>query len=389
MGDGFGSVKTDLMPWNMKSVQDQRKELLELACAPRANRSELCRRFGISRKTLYKWLAVSSEGSEPKDRTRRPIRSPKRSSGEVEEQVVALREAHRWGGRKISRRLDDLGGPHVAPSTVTEILRRHELLDGPRSGHKRDHQRFEREHPNDLWQMDFKGHFGLNSGDRCHPFGCLDDCSRYCLDLKACSNERAVTVQDILTLVFQTYGLPNQILADNGGPWGARSSRQLTPLLIWLSQLGIQVIHGRPYHPQTQGKQERFHHSLQFEVLDRRGFADLSECQKAFDEFRHVYNTQRPHESHGLQTPARLYTLSPRAFPKGQLKDPDYDTEFFVRKVQYGGILHFKAAEFRVGKCLHGHLVGVKPANKDGTYNVYFGRSVVTQIDLRQNNQTQ
>src|SRR5207244_391223 len=146
-------------------------------------------------------------------------------------------------------------------------------------------------------QMDFKGHFPMVCGDRCHPFDMVDDRTRYCIALQACPDERTGTVKAHLTDALRTYGMPNAILCDNGGCWGAAGMRDLTPLAVWMSQIGIKVLHGRPHHPQTQGKEERFHRTLKDDLITRRGFADLPDCQHAFDRFRSDYNLVRPHDA--------------------------------------------------------------------------------------------
>jgi transposase InsO family protein len=370
------------MPWQESTLQEQRREVVRLALVPGANRSELCARFGISRKTLYKWLGVDAAGGELKDRSRQPHSSPRRSCSNLGERVVVWRSEHpTWGGRKIARRLLD-EELHVSPSTVTAILRRKGLLDGPGAGKARAYTRFEREYPNELWQMDFKGHFPMLCGDRCHPFDCVDDRSRYCILLRACSNERELTVKSHLIAAFRTYGLPGSILCDNGGCWGAAGARDMTPLAVWLSLLGIQVLHGRPRHPQTQGKEERFHKTLDIDVLVRHGFADLPDCQRRFDKFREEYNGLRPHDSLKLETPASLYVCSPRTYPEGSPAPPEYLDSDIVRKVQGGGRIGFHGREFRVGKALKGQPVAIRPYQRDGQFEVVFFRSRVAIIDL-------
>src|SRR5205807_4484324 len=152
-------------------------------------------------------------------------------------------------------------------------------------------ERFERAAPNELWQMDYKGHFATRAG-RCHPLTVVDDHSRYAVGLRACGDERGGTVQAELTAIFRQYGLPERMLMDNGSPWGSDALHRHTWLTVWLLELGVAVSHGRPYHPQTQGKDERFHRTLTAEVIGRRAFADLAECQRRFDAWRVVYNTQ-------------------------------------------------------------------------------------------------
>jgi len=305
------------MPWREVTRVSLRKEFVLLAMQAGSNRRELCRRFGIAPKTGYKWLLryAQAGASGLEDRSKRPRRSPARTATEVEQAVVRLRHESRnsWGGRKLARLLARQGGPALAPSTVTGILRRAGLLDPAAAPGQRPFQRFEREAPNELWQMDFKGHFPLLSRSRCHPLTVLDDHSRFSLVLKACADERGETVRGVLTSAFRRYGLPAAMLMDNGTPWGSDHDHSFTAFSLWLIRLGIRVAHGRAYHPQTQGKDERFHRTLKFEVLRHFNFTTLAHCQREFDHFRERYNLVRPHDALGLATPRQ--PLSPQSDP--------------------------------------------------------------------------
>lgn len=204
---------------------------MRLAGLPGANRAELCRRFGVSRSNGYKWLGRhGADGAAGlAERSRRPLTSPGQTPDELVVRVLAVRAEHpTWGGRKIRKVLEREGLSPPAASTITEVLRRAGKLDGPRAGEARGWTRFEHPEPNDLWQMDFKGHFGLEAG-RCHPLTVLDDHSRYALEIGACGDERTETVQGRLERVFRRYGLPRRILADNGSPWGPPAAPSGTP----------------------------------------------------------------------------------------------------------------------------------------------------------------
>jgi transposase InsO family protein len=242
-------------------------------------------------------------------------------------------------------------------------------------------QRFERDQPNELWQMDFKGHFPTLIG-RCHPLTILDDHSRFCLGLKACANETGHTVKENLHSIFQQYGLPKEILCDNGGPWGSGYPEQvLSQLAVWLIRLGIQPKHGRPAHPQTQGKEERFHRTLKTELLQGRSFSDLADCQQHFDTWRNRYNLVRPHEALKLDTPVRHYQPSSRLFTE-TLAPIEYNVGEIVRKVQTNGIVTFHDRGYRVGKGLVGQFVALRPTVKDGLFDVYFCTYKVRQISV-------
>ena len=372
------------MPWKVKTMLESRRELVELALGTDANVSELCRRFGVSRKTAYKWLRRYREGgaSGLEDQSRRPKSSPHRTSACVEERVVQLRTVHpAWGGRKLRRRLLDQGMEQVpAASTITGILHRRGLVSETAGSHA--FQRFERERPNELWQMDFKGHFGLSAGGRCHPLTVLDDHSRYSLVLQACGNEQGETVQEQLKRAFRMYGLPESMLMDNGSPWGDDRESPWTPLTVWLLRLGVRVVHGRPYHPQTQGKEERFHRTLVAEVVQRRVFRDLPDCQVRFDEWRGIYNYERPHEALDLAVPGSRYEVSQRSLPE-QLPELEFSPTDVIRKVQRGGWLSFRGQEWKISKAFRGERVGVRPTVRDGVWEVWFGLQCLGEIDAR------
>jgi hypothetical protein len=229
--------------------------------------------------------------------------------------------------------------------------------------------------------MDFKGHFPIGTG-RCHPLTVLDDHSRFSIVLHACHNEQGATVQPVLSDSFRRYGLPQQMLMDNGAPWGrADSALGLTSLTLWLIRLGIRVCHGRPYHPQTQGKDERFHRTLNVELIQRRWFQDLPQCQHHFDRWREVYNQQRPHEALGMQVPLQRYCCSPRVFPEA-LAPIEYAPDDQVRKVQGKGDIFFRGRIFQLSYALRGYPVALRPTVTDGKFDVFFCHQNITTIDL-------
>ncbi len=359
---------------------DCRGEFVELASVEGAKVAALCRRFGISRKTGYKWLGRVAAGKGVEDRSRRPLVSPARTAAAVETTVIELRGRHpTWGGRKIRRRLLDLGGgPAPAASTISGILRRHGLIDPDEANRHTAFQRFEHSRPNALWQMDFKGHFAHATG-RCHPLTVLDDHSRFSICVAACDNERTETVRGQLTARFRRYGLPERINVDNGSPWGEGPGYRFTVLTVWLARLGIKVSHSRPYHPQTNGKDERFHRTLKADVIQGKVFSDLDQCQTAFDRWRIVYNTERPHEAIGMAVPASRYLVSSRPFPE-ILPEPQYRPDDIIRKVQQGGEINFKGRIFDLPKALVGQRIGLRPTQTDGLWDVVFAAHPIAQV---------
>jgi transposase InsO family protein len=299
-----------------------------------------------------------------------------------------VRHAHpAWGGRKIRQVLRQAGGEAVpAASTITAILQRHQQID-PQEAHKHTPwQRFEWDQPNQLWQMDFKGYFALSAGGYCHPLTVLDDHSRYLVGLQACSNETIATVQAQLTSIFRRYGLPERMLMDNGAAWGFDGRSRHTVLTAWLIRLGIQVAHGRPFHPQTQGKDERLNRTLQDEVLTRYALATLSEAQAVFDQWQGVYNELRPHEASHLATPATHYQPSPRPFPE-VLPPVTYPADSLLRKVDHCGHIYFQGHTLHISAAFRHQPVMLRPTAQDGQFEVYFCTQKVAQLDLRSDNE--
>jgi transposase InsO family protein len=297
--------------------------------------------------------------------------------------VLALRAQHpSWGGRKLRRRLLDQGAKAVpAASTIGTILARHGQIDAADAAKHRSFQRFEHERPNALWQMDFKGHFALATG-RCHPLTILDDHSRYNLCLSACANEATATVRRQLIATFRCYGLPERFNVDNGSPWGDGAGGRFTLLTVWLLRLGLRIGHSRPHHPQTNGKDERFHRTLKRDVLHSQSHADLVACQRAFDAFRAIYNHERPHEALDLAVPASRYRISAHAYPE-TLPPIEYDPLDQVRHVQQGGQVSFQGHALHVPKAFAGQPVAFRPTTTDGLWQVVFVAQCIAQVDLR------
>jgi transposase InsO family protein len=301
----------------------------------------------------------------------------------MEASVLSVRDAHpAWGGRKIRRRLLDLAKTAPAASTVGQILRRHGRITPEASDAATPWHRFEHAEPNDLWQMDFKGHFPTGEGSTpCHPLTILDDCSRYALGMFACADERGATVKGHLLSVFGRYGLPRRMLCDNGPPWGcSHDGLAYTKLELWLLRLDVTMSHGRPYHPQTQGKDERFHRTLKAEVLQGRRFESVAAVQPVLDGWRPVYNQERPHEALGLATPSTRYRMSARSLP-AELPALRYDAKDQVRKVNAVGRISFGGQSWQLGEAFAGQTIALRRAIEASVWDVYFGRHHVARLD--------
>jgi len=375
------------MPWKEVSIMSQRLEFVTLATAENANIRHLCRSFKISPTTAYKWLdRFRSDGVNGlTDRSRRPHHSPSQTPAEMEETVTNLRSKHpAWGGRKLKQRLLDLAQAGVpAPSTITAILQRHQLLDPKESAKHQAFHRFERAAPNELWQMDFKGEFKLPQG-RCYPLTILDDHSRFAVALQACARNTRDITQEAMIQVFQRYGLPEWITCDNGSPWGSGGRSYYTALGVWLMRLGIGISHSRPHHPQTQGKDERFHRTLEAEVLRYLHGDSLAQWQRHFDQWRVVYNTERPHEALAMAVPASRYQPSHRRYP-AKLPAIEYGPADIVRKVRHYGHIKYDGHEYHVGSAFYGLHVALRQTTTDGLFDVFFCNHKIGKLDLRDN----
>jgi transposase InsO family protein len=366
------------MPWDVSTMSDRRLEFVHFVRSGGCV-SRLCRQFGISRKTGYKWL----QRETLEDLPRRPHTFPGQTPAHIEAEVVALALVQPlWGARKIQAALIRQGVPAPAPSTVLAILKRNGMQRQTQAP-AGPWQRFEHPQPNHLWQMDFKGHFALQSGsERCHPFTVLDDHSRFSLCIRACVKETLGTVQDALEATFCTYGLPHAILCDNGSPWGGG----FTQLEAWLLRQGVGLWHGRAYHPQTQGKLERFHRTLKLEAIQGANLRSIEECQRAFDAFRQTYNLQRPHQALDMDVPANRYIPSSKEFQDPPIA-PIYPKGAIMRKVQQGGEVWLNGTELKVSKGLAGQTIAFNPT-QNNSYEILFCNKKLATIVLNQQAKT-
>lgn len=375
------------MPWNKVEPIMQRKELIEKLLLPGADINALCAHHNISRKTLYKWLArYKQDGLEGlADQSRAPKTNNKKISPELEDVIVkAHKENQKWGPKKIRDYLIEHGSRKDIPSasTIARVFKRRncQVVNNLKSSPAKI--RFERAEPNELWQMDFKGSF-MTTAHRCYPLTILDDHSRYSIGLKACRDERRETVKSRLILCFREFGLPDQINVDNGNPWGCEASNGHTQLSVWLLKQGVRLSHSAPYHPQTNGKDERFHRTLKLEVLHECEYKNCKEMQEVFDKWRHVYNYIRPHDALGGKPPSSRYRASSRPYCD-KLKPAEYDEGEVVRKVDgINGLVGFKGKRFIMGKAFCGEYVAIRETGESGEYSLFFMDVFIKKISLR------
>lgn len=374
-----------IMPWNKVGVVDQRRELIEEILLGTSTITDICKARGLSCKTAYKWLGRYHQkglcGLEDESRARNTQGS--KTQDEMEKMITRTHTEHPyWGPRKLRNLLLNTGVTDLpCVTTVARILERNncEVIKNNRS-HPAV-KRFEREKPNSLWQMDFKGSFMLNT-HRCYPLTILDDHSRFSIALKACRDEQTHTVKQRLIEIFERYGLPDQINVDNGNPWGKSDLESYTRLAIWLIKLDVKLSHSAPYHPQTNGKDERFHRTLKLEVLHEKKYRDEHEIQYAFDEWQHMYNFIRPHDALNGQPPSKRYYSSERLYSeKG--RNFEYDSNDIVRKVQNGnGIFAFKGKHYRAGKALGGEYIAIKETSESDVFSIFFMDTFVRKFSV-------
>lgn len=371
------------MPWRNKTVEELRLEVVNKILRQDDSITAICREYDISRTTAYKWLKRYQDGESFSDRSHAPKTIYNKTSDYQEQLILNTRDEHpSWGARKLHRYLTDKGYHSLpAVSTISDILKRNHRIDSEESIKHTAFKRFEMDAPNELWQMDFKGHFAMANGERCHPLTILDDHSRFSLCVQAKENERYEGVKSSLIQVFQEFGMPRAILCDNGRPWGD-STNGYTPFEIWMMQLNILPIHGKPMHPQTQGKEERFHRTMKNELLKYTIMKNLEHAQKEFDMFRYSYNYERPHEALELDTPSKHYKASSKIYD-GTEKEPEYDGNCQLRKVNYKGYISIQKHRYYLSESFIGKYIGVEPTENE-KINLCYGNFIIAQIDLNE-----
>mgnify|MGYP002521531394 FL=1 len=370
------------MGWKERTVKQMREEFVRRVLAKEKSKAALCREYGISRPTGDKWLRRYQENAPLSDRSRAPKTQPRRIAPEVEASIVQLRRQYpALGAEKLHKMMENMGCENLpCARTFNNIFARNHLISKEASLAAKHIQRFEKEQPNVMWQTDFKGHFALASGVRCHPLNILDDHSRFCLCTEALENETFLAVKPVFERVFSEFGLPFSLLCDNGNPWGTSQSTGYTAFEVWLMELGVLTLHGRPLHPQTQGKQERFNRSFTRECLAGKTFRDLADAQKAFDDYRAFYNTVRPHSALELAVPASVYSTSPRPFPS-HIEDWEYGNNCQLCKVRQNGYFSFEGQGYFLSEAFRGKTIAVRESHLPGQITLLFRQFRIGRID--------
>jgi putative transposase len=366
------------MPWNHSDQVNERLKFVAALQTGTESMTEVCRRFGISRKTGYKILQRYEEEGPGglRDRDSAPGRHPNRTPREVEGEILRVRKAHpTWGSKKILTVLASRISRSRLParSTVDAILSRHGLVE-PRSKRRRCPARLApvavAEQPNDGWSIDYKGWFRVGDGTRCDPLTVNDVASRMSLKLQALVQPRSEDVQRILAAAFGEYGLPRWILSDNGPPFGSSGLGGLTRLRVWLLKIGVTPVFIQPGHPEQNGRHERFHLTLKREAASPPS-PTIASQQARFTKFRRIYNEERPHEALGMAVPASVYEPSPREMPSKH-GDFEYGDTAEVRRVRSDGTIKWNGALVFVGSAMRDELVGIEPVGVFG-WHVYLG----------------
>jgi transposase InsO family protein len=350
------------MPWLETDVRDQRLQFVVAVRRGHARIAGLCRAFGISRQTGYKWLrreAAAGSLAALNDRSRRPHHSPARTDPPTTARVVAARDRFGWGGAKLAHVLA-AEGIHLAPRTIDRIIQREGRTRRDAAATAAP-QRFERAAPNELWQMDAKGAYPVAPSGRCHPLSIVDDHSRFAGGLYALPALSTALVQPALIACFRRYGVPRAMLMDHGTPWWATASADgLTTLSVFLLKQGIQLLYGAVRHPQTQGKVERFHRTLGERLRWHGVPRTLAEFTVAFRWFREEYNEVRPHAALQMQPPAHRFTASPRRY-RPVPPTWDYPSGWEIRRVQQNGSIRYGSHAYFVSEALRGEDVACVP----------------------------
>lgn len=356
---------------------DERLQFIEECKSREWSMAEVCRRFEISRKTGYKWLARYEAGGREalEDGSHAPHHNPRQVQEKVEDAIVEGRGKHpHWGPIKLRAWLErnepKIGWP--APSTIGEILRRHGLAVPRKKRPKATPNSQPLQHaegPNLVWCADFKGWFRCGDGSRCDPLTITDGYSRFLLRCQAAKHPDLGYTKPLFDATFREYGLPDCIRTDNGAPFASVGIGGLSELSVWWIKLGIRPERIEPGKPSQNGRHERMHRTLKQETAEPpRG--NLREQQDAFDRFREEYNYQRPHQALQGRTPSESYQASQRVY-NSRLREVVYPSEYEVRYVSDGGQMRWFGSKVFVGRALIGERLGLE-AMGPGWWRVWF-----------------
>lgn len=377
------------MPWKETCTMKERELFINAWLERVSSVAQLCHRFGISRKTGYKWIErFKAEGMLGlEDRSRARLTQSRRTSEAVVERILQLKHSHSdWGPVTIEsalyREQPDQAWPAI--STVGEILKRHGLVKPRRKRHKVPPQSQPLAHataPNEVWSADFKGQFTMGNGRTCYPLTLSDNHSRLLISCQGLYGPRLAPSMKVYELAFREYGLPRRIRTDNGYPFAMVTLGGLTPLTVWLIRLGVMPERIDPGCPQQNGRHERMHRTLKAATASPPK-GNLSAQQRAFNRFRKEFNEVRPHQSLGRGVcPMDIHQPSPRLYPD-TMEEIRYPDHLVVRKVKQGGYIKLNGHPFYITRQLAGEYVGLESLGY-GCWQLYFSELRLAVVDER------
>lgn len=376
------------MPWKEQSPVDQRKFLIDDFIHGDFTVTELTSRYGVSRKTAYKWIGRFEDHGRQglADHSRRPHTSPSKTSDSITEAILLLRKRHPfWGAKKLlwvlEKRHPDVDWP--GRSTVCDLLKRNDMIKDKRRrtypGHPGRPTTL-MDSPNEIWCADFKGEFKTKDGIYCYPLTITDGYSRFLLGCKGLDSTAHEGAKPVFTRAFREFGLPLVIRTDNGAPFATTALSRLSRMSVWWIRLGIYPELIEPGHPEQNGRHERMHRTLKQHTVKPPSSTRRSQ-QKRFDSFRREYNHERPHEALGLLTPASVYRSSAREMPD-RLPEIEYPAHFELRLVSNNGGIRFDSRWVNISHVLKKQYVGLEEVS-DGIWDVHFGVLRLGQFDCR------
>jgi len=384
MGNTFGHVillaesQEVNMPWDKRTIVEQRWLMLQGFFQEKAPVTKITREFGVSRKTFYKFKRrFEAEGlTGLEDRSRAPQHRPRRIPLSVEEAIVELRCQHpEFGPVRLQAELKNLGINPPSHQGIQNVLVRHRL-NGWNARQKREYRRFERTSPNELWQLDTKGCFVIKGWGKIFPLNILDDYSRFCIASQAHPFERTEYILDTLEKAIVTYGKPQYLMTDNG-VWFVQRKGVVTRVQMFLKNHGISHIPTGVRRPTTNGKVERFHRTLNRELIKRFRFKDQQQAQEAFDAYRFYYNHQRPHQALGNLPPISRYKLVKRQFPEPPVP-VFYPQGSLLRKVRGNGCISFNGTQIFISDILIGNVVKIEQNKK--RLDIYYDSNLIKSV---------
>ena len=376
------------MPWKEIYVMDQKIQMIGRWLSGEYSISELSRIYGVSRKTVYKWVERYRNDSENglKELSSRPLRYARATPADVVSDIIILKERYpTWGARKLEGWLKAHRPEKEWPvtSTMQEILKRHGLVKARRKRHHTppyNEPFMKATQPNEVWSIDYKGQFRLGCGGLCYPLTLTDNYSRYILGCWGLEHPAYEPTRYYMEKAFRRYGLPDAIRSDNGTPFASVGVGGLSRLSVWFIKLGIVPERIEKAHPEQNGRHERMHRTLKSEATKPPRYS-MSEQQRVFDRFQSYFDNERPHEALGQRPPATAYRKSERKYP-GKLASIDYPEHYKTRHIHRGGGLKWQNKEVYFSSALAGEYVGLTEVD-NGIWRIYFSFYPVCNLDER------